>query len=322
MCAMSRCLLPTVPGSKMSPTKTLPIGSLWMRTAQAFVGLFFVTASCYKLFDAFFFLRSAPLERSMEWWINNKWPIMGMREVMQFTLQYHWMVVATAVFVISFQMVGGLLLFANVWRRFAASLILTVQISVLLGVFHGGIGFQTFVGISLWLAVFYLLCDGMTQRKWRLLTYWLVLYGLLILLHRYRLDDPWPSAFVWQFKHYSQDVMSVSVTLKEMILALGKHPFAPYLWASSWWIQIAATSLILTRFRMFGGIIWIAILIGHEWIWLNSLTSEGVLWILTLFTWLTFEDASREKWGKIRMLPNWNDIKVFIKASRKWLNAK
>lgn len=307
----------------MSNTKSSSdIGSVWLRIAQIFVALFFITASYYKLFDAFFFTKSAPLKRSMEWWISNGWPIVGMRQVMQLTVQYDWMVFMAAVFVISFQMSGGLLLFANVWKRYAGWLLLAVQISVLAGVFHGGLGFQTFVGMSLWLAVFYILSGRMTQRKWRLMCYWIILYGFLILAHRYKMDDPWPSAFAWQYKHYAQDVMSISVSLKELVILIGKHPLAPYLWASSWWFQLFVTCMLLTRFRMIAGVAWMMILIVHEWIWLNGLTSEGVLWILTTFTWLAFEDASRQKWGTVQLLPTWNDVRKGWKKLGGWLNAK
>ncbi|MEQ1849875.1 MAG: hypothetical protein ABL890_04785 [Candidatus Peribacteraceae bacterium] len=307
----------------MSPSKSsTEFGSVWLRLSQFFVALFFITASYYKLFDAFFFTKSAPLKRSMEWWIGNGWPLVGMRQVMQFVVQYDWLVACSAAFVISCQMTGGVLLFANIWKRFAGYVLLIVQLSVLFGVFHGGLGFQTFIGLSIWLAVFYILSGRMTQRKWRLMSYWLIFYGFLILMHRYRMDDPWPSAFSWQYKHYIEDVMSISVSLKQLIIVLGKHPLAPYFWAGSWWLQLFVTFMLLTRFRIVAGIAWMLILIFHEWIWLNGLTSEGVLWILTGFVWLSFEDASREKWGVVRLLPRWRDIAAFVQSARKWLNAK
>lgn len=308
----------------MSKTKSnnTPIGSVWLRAGQMFVGLFFIAASYYKLFDAFFFTKSAPLLESMNWWLSNKWPLAGMKQLMELTVRYEWMVTAAAAFVISFQMTGGALLFSNLWKRLAGWMLLIVQCFVLAGVFHGGLSFQTFVGLSLWLSVFYIQSDRMTRRKWRLMTYWLVLYGFLILVHRYSYGDPWPSAFPWQYKHYAEDVMSISVTLKEVVLAIGRHPLAPYWWASSWWIQLVLTGLMLTRYRIPAGIVWLVILLFHEWIWLNGLTSEGTLWVLAVFVWLAFEDASREKWGVIRMLPSWREVRSFFVSCRRWLNAK
>jgi len=307
----------------MSPKNDTPIigESLWSGIARGLVGIFFVSAGFYKLYDAFFFRKSAPLANDFSWWIGQNWPLLGMKQLMAFMLQHQWMVTAAALFVISFQITGGFLLFANVWRKFATTLLLIVQCAILFGVFHGGIGFQTFIGISIWLVVFYKIAGTMTRRKWTILTYWLVYYGLLVMLHRFRVGDPWPSSFAWQIQHYASDVMSTSVALKQMILSFAEHPYAPYLWASNWWIHLLAILLLVTRFRLIAGVVWLVIAILHEWVWLNGLTSEGTLWVLTLFTWLTFEDTARKQWGTFRMTPRWRDIRTTFGTFRKWVNA-
>lgn len=303
--------------------QSLPaITSIWTRAAQVFVGMFFVNAAGFKLFDAFFFARSTPLDSSIRWWLEQGFPLIGFRQILEVVVEHPWMVSATGIFVITLQATGGILLFSNAYTRIAGYCLLLVQATVYMSLIHGGIGYFTLVGISFWLAAFYILVGTMTRRKWTIFTYWLVIFGLAVLWHRYRVGDPWPSSFAWQFQHLSQDVMSISPSFKSLVLTLGEHPFAPYVWASAWWLQLLATLGLLTRFRVAAGAVWLLLVILQVWVWLNGIGAEVVLWVLTVFTWLAYEDASRREWGYYRMTPRWRDIKSFVAACRKWVNAR
>ena len=47
-----------------------------------------------------------------------------------------------------------------------------------------------------------------------------------------------------------------------------------------------------------------AILIGREWVWLNAVTGEGVLWVLTLFVWVVAEETWQHDHGILPLLPS------------------
>ena len=88
--------------------------------------------------------------------------------------------------------------------------------------------------------------------------------------------------------------MSVSLYWKALVLWLMALPGAAYAYATLWWIRIPITLGLLTRFRLTCGALLLCGWIFTSWTWMNSVTSVGVLWVLTLFLWCTQEYAQRE----------------------------
>lgn len=272
----------------------------WPRIAQSIVGLFFVACAFNKGIDSFFGQASTPLRVDLEWWISQDWPFWGYQQFLVLMLPYSQILAAL---VIALQATAGLSLFLDINKRIGAFLLLFVQTNIFLATALGGIGFNTFIGMSIWLAVYYFWQSAMTTRKRRLLTFLLIGMGMLFQYQRYRWGDPWLSSFQWQESHFAADTMSTSPALKTLVLWIVERPIGPWLWASMWWITAALLLLMLTRFRLYAGSLWLLMLTLRVMIWLNAVTSEGVLWVLTVFVWMVAEEswqrshpAARKKW--------------------------
>lgn len=273
----------------------------WVRTAQIFVGLFFIGSGFFKLFN-YFIIGDQSLAGHFQFWIDNGWPPDWYLPFM------HWgqsNPVPLSIVVIAMQFIPGFLLLIN-WRvREAMSALLLVQIGIFLGVL-GHLGFNEFVGISLWIVLFYVLKPkgslDWNLKKWRIFTFLLIGLSLLQLYNRYAPGDPWISAAAWQREHLAADVMSVSVLWKQFILWISSGSWGEYLWAGSWWIQLACTLLLFTRWRLIGGAGLLLFAMGHVWTWMNAVTSQGVLWVLAWYVWTTQEELlhSRHATGSQR----------------------
>ncbi len=277
-----------------------PIVITWPAVVQVVIGLFFLATAYEKLIDGFFGRRTAPLRTSLEWWLAQRWPAPGYHQFLELLLPYSDILAAL---VIAMQAFAGASLFLNVGRKYGAWVLLFVQFNIFLGTFFGGIGFTTFVGLSLWLAAYYILLDDLTPKKWRLLTYGIILMGVLIQYRRYWIGDPWIDSFGWQKSHFAADVMGISPALKALTITVSETVFGPLLWASFWWILAGCILLMFSRYRLYAGALWLLILIGREWIWLNAVTGEGVLWVITIFAWLTAEEEWQHRHGVLPLLP-------------------
>ncbi len=317
MCVIFRFPLRPMAGSAIRP-KAL-FDPPWLRIAQSIIGLFFLTAAYKKMIDSFFGEAAAPLRPDLEWWLSVDWPVQGYRQFLTFMLPHsNWLAVA----VITLQALAGLSLFLNIGKRYGAMILLFVQANIFLGTFYGGIGFNTFVGLSLWLGLYYCWEERMTAAKWRALT------GIILVLHaaflylRFTIGDPWTSAFVWQKSHFAADIMSISPSLKTLVLWISERPVGPWLWASMWWILVLLLPLMLMRrSRLFAGALLLVILTLRVEIWLNGVTSEGVLWVLTVFVWLVAEEAWQRKYPPVSLLPSGAFLRFLLRHVRRYVRG-
>ncbi|HRH92989.1 MAG TPA: DoxX family membrane protein [Candidatus Peribacteria bacterium] len=275
---------------------------LWVRVAQIFVGLFFVAASYFKLTDSFFGARIVPISQDINYWLDSGFTLRGYREFLKFMLPYADFLASV---VILCQCAVGVLLVYNKRLRWAAMILIFVQTNILLSTFNG-FGFIVFSGVAIWLGVFYFFRESMTPRIWSLLTWALLLLGFKYQHQRYVVGDAWMSSFAPQYAHFQQDVMSIHPVLKQWLMNFwdGHAVLAPWLWASSWWIHTALLLLMLTRFRLYAGFGWLLIWVHRELVWTTGVTGEGTLYVLVLFTWVTFEEYMQQRYKPGWLLPS------------------
>ena len=197
--------------------------------------------------------------------------------------------------VIFSQGAGGLLLALNRRTRIAGWLLLFVQANVFLGTFHHR-GFNEFVGVSLVTALVFALrppSGRLSPASRRAVTWSMAAVTALYLYNRYRMGDPWPASIGWQRLDLQQDVMSSFWAWKAAVLWLTALPIGPYLWAAPWWISVPLVPMLLTRWRAWAGAGLLVFAILRTLTWMNSITSQGVVFVLLYFLWLAMdrEDA-------------------------------
>ncbi|MBP9773975.1 MAG: hypothetical protein KBD00_05135 [Candidatus Peribacteraceae bacterium] len=294
--------------------------TFWRYIAQAFMGLFFCAAAYYKLTDSFFGLSEVPLNVVFDFWIKQGYPIGFYKSLMQMAMPY---VAYLSGLVILMQGAFGIMMLYNVAKRTAAIILLVVQLNIFLGTFHHT-GFNVFVGISLWVALYYLFQKDIEKRRWiwGLLTLLLVSCDLLHLWIRYKVGDPWIAAYSWQRLHFSQNVMSISPFIKHAFLWLSQGTIGMYIWASMWWLHVVLALGLLTRWRLQGGVALVLYFYFRAIIWTNVVGSDGVLWTLVLFVFITEEEyRQRTQGGRYSFIPFFNrasgSAKVVVKAEKK-----
>lgn len=263
----------------------------WVFAAQLFIGSFFIAAAYYKI--TIYFVEGRSIADDFSYWEGNGWPPMWYRWFIHalFDLPYGHRILELSVIVS--QAAGGILLCINRGTRAAGWVLLFVQCNVFLGTFHHR-GFNEFVGISLWVAAFFALrprSGTFAPRAWKLLTVALAGFAALYLYNRYVMGDPWTSSFAWQRLDLQQDVMSSSWFVKRTALWIASLSFAPVLWASVWWTSCACVPLIFTPWRMHAVALLTVFAILRTVVWTNSITSQGVFFVLLYFLWMAYEDA-------------------------------
>lgn len=276
---------------------------LWIQIAQALAGLFFMGAGLFKL-ENYFLLQDQSLAGHFQFWLDNGWPPHWFGELMSWGKTYE---KPLAAMTISFQILPGLLFVTNRGVRVAALLLLWLQLLIYMGTYNH-LGFNEFVGLSLWICLFYALkpADSINFRSqwhWSLVTSLLFYLALLHLFNRYLIGDPWLSSVDWQRENLTKDVMSISIGWKESILALSQGEVGKFLWAGAWWGELLLVLLLLTPLRLAaaGGLMLYAIM--RVLTWMNTATSHSVLWVLVLFLWMTEEELLRRTVGTHSLLP-------------------
>lgn len=302
----------------------------WRRAVQVLIGFFFTAAAYHKLTNSFFGQADVPLTQVFDYWITSGWPLWYYKNFMQWSVHYPRLLGAGVIF---FQGAAGLMLIYNQRVRLAAAMLLFVQIHIFLGTFHNR-GFNVFVGISLWLCVYYLFqgtihaargppaqddsATTLLKRQENLLPYpkfvsAFLTFALIVLLlmsahARYRMGDPWIAGAAWHRAHFAGHVMSASPVVKAWTLSLFSGDLGLKLWASAWWIHLLFTLLLLTRYRIFAGAALLVLWILRVNIWMNSITSEGVLWVLVLFLWVVQEEYWQRYGPPVRLMPRLSDL--------------
>jgi hypothetical protein len=264
--------------------------------AQAFLGLFFMAAAYWKLRN-YFLTGDQSLAGHWKYWEDSGWASGWILPLFHALAPYEkW----AAALTILLQAVPGFLLLVHCRTRIAGFLLLFIQILIFVGTFHN-LWFNEFVGLSLWIVLYFCVRPGDPGRwkrlAWYLFTIPLAFVLAIHLLNRYRMGDAWPSSLPWHIQHLSADVMSVSPSWKHFILWTAGIPGGAMLWASRWWLTLAFTVGLLLPLRRFSGALLLLLAIVRDWTWLNTTTSQGVLWVLALFLWLTQEMVLRERWG-------------------------
>lgn len=266
----------------------------WVRLAQIFVGLFFVGAGLFKLFN-YFIIGDQSLIGHFQFWLDNGWPPLWYAEFMRWGQAHPKPLQA---FTILFQLIPGALLVVHLWRRPAAAILLFMQLGIFMGVFHHR-GFNEFVGISLWIVLFYLLAPDKSEqwhrKLWAGFTFLLIGLALLQLYNRLLPGDPWIANIAWQREHLAADVMSFSPAWKAFVLGISETTWGHFLWVASFWFQLLCILLLITRLRLYAGAALLLIWILHVWTWTNAVTSQGVLWTLVFFVWTTQEELLQRK---------------------------
>lgn len=275
-------------GSPMIPKYSDP--SFWRYLPQLLLGFFFVSAAYFKLRYSFFGIADVPLDQVFHFWMNEGFPLSVYGSFMTFMLPYSRLVAAL---VIALQATVGVLLVCNYRVRLAGALLLFLQVNIFLGTFHSR-AFNGFVGISLWLAVYFVFHSRWKHpRAWFMMTLLFVAIDWFHLYVRYLSDDPWLQAYAWQRVHFAQNVMSVSPYLKQWVLFATGGALGPWLWASMWWLHLGLSIGMLTRYRLHFAAALMVLLFSRTVIWTNTIGSEGVLWLLILFLWMTQEEGIR-----------------------------
>ncbi len=265
--------------------------AFWRYLPQCLLGLFFVSAATFKLKYSFFGIADVPLSDVFRYWISEGFPLSAYQSFMEHAMPYSKLLAAL---VIALQGMVGVLLVMNTRTVLAGYLLLFLQINIFLGTFHSR-AFNDFVGISLWIALYFILRDWLRHPK-----VWLAMTAVFIGLEwfnvfiRYGAGDPWLSAFEWQRAHFAQNVMSVSPHLKQWVLIATRGAIGPWLWASMWWLHLGLSMGMLTRYRLQFAVVLMILHLSRTIIWTNAIGSEGVLWILALFLWMTHEEGRME----------------------------
>ncbi len=262
----------------------------WTLAAQVLVGLFFLAAAAHKV--SMYFVDGRSIADDFAYWESLGYPPQWYRAFLHalFALPYGHRVLEIAV--IALQGVGGALLVLNRGTRIGGWLLLFVQANVFLGTFHH-LGFNEFVGVSLAIALYFALrpSDGRwTGAGWRAIVWPVAAVTALFLYNRWVMGDPWIANVEWRRLDLQQDVMSTAWFWKSSALAIAASPIGPYAWVAPWWIGLALVPPLFSRRARpyaLAGLLVLATL--RTLTWMNSITSQGVLFVLLYFLVLADE---------------------------------
>lgn len=261
----------------------------WVYVAQIFVGLFFLGAAMLK-FNSYFITLKGDLGTHLQHWINS-----GLTPGWYAWLATHIAIphskIVAGVIIVS-QGVAGFLLTTNNYVKTAAVVLFGVQLNILFGTFLS-LDFTEFVGISLWLAVFFAFkpekLANYNKKIWIILTVILSVFCLIQSYNTYQLGDH-NIAYYWgKVSYLQQDVMSIHPFIKQSILSGIHIQHIAYLWVSIWYIRVLLGVLLLTRWRLQAGCCLIVFWMFTNAIWTNAGASQNALWLLTLFVFVAME---------------------------------
>lgn len=270
----------------MLTRKRLTPTAVWRYVPQFFVGLFFMSAAFLKAWESLFGTHRFSLARIFDSWLGQRFGVGFYMHFMQWS-QPHADVLAAIV--IACQVIAGLLLVLNYRTRIAGVLIFFVQLNVYLAVYHQ-IELRNLNAEALWIGLFFFARPEMNGRLWTLMTYAL---ALLMLSHLYgrimMFGDAFAGNYVWQYEQFTYGNMSSWPGLKLFAAWIFSGKNAALLWASSWWIKLALSIGLLTRYRLYAGAGLLVYMFGVALVWLSTFSCEGVFWVMIFYLWVTHE---------------------------------
>ena len=269
-----------------------PLGP-WTFVAQLLIGLFFLAAAYHKIL--IYVVDGRTIVDDVAYWESMSLPPRWYTALLHwmFSLPYGHRVLEIAVMLL--QGIGGVFLLLNRRIRLAGWMLVFVQANVFLGTFHHR-GFNEFVGVSLIMSLYFALRPRNAQwnaRAWNAIVVLTAADTVLYLYNRWNMGDPWISSVAWQRLDLQQDVMSTSWAWKSAVLRLSETSIGPLLWTAPWWMGAALVAFVLwrkTRSYALAGLTILAIL--RTLTWINSITSQGVLFVLLYFLVLANERES------------------------------
>lgn len=255
---------------------------------QFFVGFFFVAAAYLKATEGLFGPHPSPLA----------WIVEGWKTTSGFMPHFYYGFADAviipyanffAVIVIALQGALGILLIGNRQVRLAGALLVFVQLNIYLAT-YAQLELRVFNSQAMLLGLYFLARTEMRGTVWKLMTFAIVVIGLVHLYVRYaHFGDAWTEAYFWQREHFSAYVMSAWPGLKYFTLWLTAGKIGPVLWASAWWIKLVLILGMLTPYRLQTGIAWLLFVIITTLVWLSAFSCEGVFWVLVMYVWVTHE---------------------------------
>jgi len=258
--------------------------------SQAFTGLFFMSAGSWKLYN-YFLTGDQSMYHHMQYWLDKGWPPWWYGWFMKNAVMFH--DTTFAILVVLLQFVPGFMILMNIKARVAAFFLLFLQCLVFLGVF-GHTNFNEFVGLSIWMALFYVLKPAnpadMDTRVWWLLKILFLIPAGLFLYNRWNYDDPWLRGFLYQKEQLTKDVMSSHIYVKLALMWLIQFKVVMWLWIAKWWIRVfLACMLLVPKYSVKAGAILLTLHVFQVIIWLNGTTGQGTLWVVGMFMFVTMD---------------------------------
>jgi uncharacterized membrane protein YphA (DoxX/SURF4 family) len=281
---------------------------LWPSCGRIFTGMFFLTSAYMKLTNGFFMARTAPLATDWQYWLDRKFTLGWYRPILEWFMPYADQV---AIIVILMHGIAGVLLLLNARVRTAGFILLLMQLNIWFATMKGW-GFLVMVGASIWLALYYLSGPPCGKRAWRWLTLAFIALDILMVYGRYVRGDPWTSAFASHLANYKVEAMGSLPALKPLVLSFSSTAFAPWVWASMWWIHLVILALLFTRYRLQAGVVLLVLFMGRSLLWLNVLGAEATVYVLFAFVWLAEEFRQQRTSPPVRLLDIFGDMKSFF----------
>jgi len=264
----------------------------WVHVAAFLAGLFFMGAATFKIYN-YFILGDQSLAGHFQYWLDSGWPPEWYAHVMRFFQPYEKPVAAM---VILMQIIPGFMIMTNTKTRIAGLILFTVQIQVFLGVFKHT-NFNEFVGCSVWICLFYIFKPqnraDMSRQAWKILIFLFFLLNCILVYNRHNYQDHLLLSYTYQREQLAADIMGSSVYWKHFVLWITQWSWMPYFFVSLWYIRLTLTALLLTRWRQYAAAALLVTYVTNITIWMNGTTSQGVLWVMITFVFLTHEQHIR-----------------------------
>ncbi len=273
--------------------------AFWCRMAEILMGAFFLGAALYKLRN-FFLVADSHLIDHFQYWKNEGWVASWLPFFLDPILRQPTGEKILEALTILLQFIPGFLWVYGKGLRTGGFSLLIIQSMVFLGTLHHR-HFNEFVGISVWVAVFFLLQkDRFTLNTrnwwwWKAMTVSLAGFVALYCWNRYLIGDPWPSQMGWMHDHLYYYTVSSSLWWKNAVLFVTQFWWGQVLWAGVWWATVLMIPLMLFgKTARFAGAVLLTFAVFRAITWLNVYESQGVLWILVLLLWTTYAERYRD----------------------------